>query len=560
MEKTEQARQYEYKANSNLVLQGEKGPRESGPSSEVTSLAGKVSTSKMLRQMGDRVGRERPAELEERVKKAQKKREKKEQDESEPKKKLKNLEGLNVLQAEVETVYRPQTKKTQAAYEVLLSFIQSMTGDKPHDVLASAADEIISILKSEVKQKEKQQDIEGIFRQKMNEEQFARLVNIGKKITDFKTEAEEATALAATKAEETMDDEQRGVSVMIEDDEEEQQEEREEAYDVGESDDEGEGADTSKAFTITSKAENMMDDEEDKDEIDPRTIDAFWVQRQVGLFYKDPLVSQKMAEDVLTHLNSSDADGAVETKLVLLMDYEKFPLIKQVLRNRAKVVWCTKRARAQDEKEREEIERQMSEDPKLRPILDALKKTSSASERTEQLNKTLLKEAMTLGKSDKDKKSDEVGGDAFWNKRAKTILDLDSLQFDGGHFMSNKEVKLPKSEVITKKGYQEVHIPPLKPRPYAQNEKLVDIKSLPEWAQPAFNKMTTLNRIQSKVYSCAFGSAENMLLCAPTGAGKTNVAMLTMLREIGMHRNKDGSINKDAFKIIYIAPMKSLVQ
>jgi hypothetical protein len=27
-----------------------------------------------------------------------------------------------------------------------------------------------------------------------------------------------------------------------------------------------------------------------------------------------------------------------------------------------------------------------------------------------------------------------------------------------------------------------------------------------------------------------------MLVCAPTGAGKTNVAMLTMLHEIGLHR------------------------
>lgn len=44
------------------------------------------------------------------------------------------------------------------------------------------------------------------------------------------------------------------------------------------------------------------------------------------------------------------------------------------------------------------------------------------------------------------------------------------------------------------------------------------------------------------------------------GAGKTNVALLTMLREIGKHVNADGTINKDEFKIIYVAPMKSLVQ
>lgn len=44
------------------------------------------------------------------------------------------------------------------------------------------------------------------------------------------------------------------------------------------------------------------------------------------------------------------------------------------------------------------------------------------------------------------------------------------------------------------------------------------------------------------------------------GAGKTNVALMCMLREIGKHINLDGTINVDDFKIIYIAPMRSLVQ
>lgn len=44
------------------------------------------------------------------------------------------------------------------------------------------------------------------------------------------------------------------------------------------------------------------------------------------------------------------------------------------------------------------------------------------------------------------------------------------------------------------------------------------------------------------------------------GAGKTNVALLCMLREVGKHINSDGTINTDEFKIIYVAPMRSLVQ
>ena len=50
-----------------------------------------------------------------------------------------------------------------------------------------------------------------------------------------------------------------------------------------------------------------------------------------------------------------------------------------------------------------------------------------------------------------------------------------------------------------------------------------------------------------------------MLVCLK-GAGKTNVALLSMLREIGKHINQDGTINTEEFKIIYVAPMRSLVQ
>ena len=38
------------------------------------------------------------------------------------------------------------------------------------------------------------------------------------------------------------------------------------------------------------------------------------------------------------------------------------------------------------------------------------------------------------------------------------------------------------------------------------------------------------------------------------------MALMAMLREIGKHINLDGTINVDDFKIIYIAPMRSLVQ
>ena len=91
-------------------------------------------------------------------------------------------------------------------------------------------------------------------------------------------------------------------------------------------------------------------------------------------------------------------------------------------------------------------------------------------------------------------------------------------------------------------------------------QSLVQITNIPKYAQAAFEGYSTLNRIQSRLCDAALKTDDNLLLCAPTGAGKTNVALLTILREISKHINMDGTINVDEFKIIYIAPMRSLVQ
>ena len=40
--------------------------------------------------------------------------------------------------------------------------------------------------------------------------------------------------------------------------------------------------------------------------------------------------------------------------------------------------------------------------------------------------------------------------------------------------------------LLLSQGYEEVHVPPLKHKPYGDNEKHKEIRSLPEWMQPAF--------------------------------------------------------------------------
>lgn len=96
---------------------------------------------------------------------------------------------------------------------------------------------------------------------------------------------------------------------------------------------------------------------------------------------------------------------------------------------------------------------------------------------------------------------------------------------------------------------------------YITESQLVKIKDLDFLCQGTFN-YTTLNKMQSLVYPVAYNTNENMLVCAPTGAGKTDVALLTILHTIGQFvtEAEDGviDIDYDEFKIIYVAPLKAL--
>lgn len=64
----------------------------------------------------------------------------------------------------------------------------------------------------------------------------------------------------------------------------------------------------------------------------------------------------------------------------------------------------------------------------------------------------------------------------------------------------------------------------------------------------AFKGCKTLNRIQTVVYPSAYHSNDNLLICAPTGAGKTNIAMLTVVHQIRQHIEND-VIQRDKFKV-----------
>jgi pre-mRNA-splicing helicase BRR2 len=92
-------------------------------------------------------------------------------------------------------------------------------------------------------------------------------------------------------------------------------------------------------------------------------------------------------------------------------------------------------------------------------------------------------------------------------------------------------------------------------------------KVLPKWAQKCFN-FQFFNEIQSKVFDKSFNSDDNMLITAPTGAGKTNIALMTILREIGKELRSNNMNNIDEkfdfskfkweLKVLFLVPLKAL--
>jgi len=134
--------------------------------------------------------------------------------------------------------------------------------------------------------------------------------------------------------------------------------------------------------------------------------------------------------------------------------------------------------------------------------------------------------------------------------------------FDGSvaGFAGAQGIVLPegtKRTVHKKDGYEEINVPPQKAALKKSTERLVAVTEFSEFCQPAFEGMASLNRVQSIVFPVGYKSGNNMLVCAPTGAGKTECAMMTVLHQLEQHLDR-GVLRSDEFKIVYVAPMKAL--
>ncbi|KMU90181.1 ATP-dependent DNA helicase MER3 [Coccidioides immitis H538.4] len=532
--------QYKYSAMSNLVLQADRRfvtRRTDEVTGDPESLAGRISIRDMgthsalseapkpKKQIGLKdVERGSIREGEDVLQREQKKRKRGDQAQ---------LRGVGILSAADALVeglkYRPRTLATRETYNLILTMTANSLGDVPHEVVRSAADAILEVLKDDnMKDFDKKKEIDDLVGVSMGPKEFNELVNLGKKITDYDAHDEEENRTALEGAEDGEElDERQGVAVVFDESDEEEEGLRAD-LEVRDDVDISEGEEASdqedRPDTTVSTADRTPDGISSADDqmvldgdnelssgtkadittklVPVREIDAYWLQRQIGSVYADAHIQHEKSQEAFRIMSELSEDGTekplreVENDLMDLFDYEHPNLVAKLVVNRDRV-------------------------PKQ-------------------------EDAMLMG-----------------GLQPRKLINLEDLAFDqGNHLMTNPNVKLPQgSTKRTFKGYEEIHVPAPKARREPGDEPNIPTSELPEWARIGFGSARQLNRIQTKCFPTAFHGDGNMLVCAPTGSGKTNVAMLAMLREIGKNRNQDtGEIMLDDFKIVYIAPLKALVQ
>lgn len=449
-----------------------------------------------------------------------------------------------------ELKYQPRTKETRSVYESILVLVYEFLEDSPRDVLQSATDEIIVHLKEgDIADPNLKRGVESWLDSKLSEEKFVELYELVKRLVDFNDVADVGSD--GTKLDET------GVAVVFDKDkksaestdgsestDDEWHFSSDSEIDENDADEESqplivndEARVDEEAAELDSKASLDVDDGEEvlrlakqssMGQVELEDVDAFWLQRMLSTVYPDAHAAQAKAESVFSLLSQQELSTRdFENQLVETLDFDHFKLCKLIVRNRYAIYWGTRLARTAPEGQ------------------EAVRKLMQSSGEQLKLSDTQMDVDRVTAIEERD--------DMY---KPQTKVDLAALLAPALAHKVIPKIKLPEGSF--KKlfpEYEEVRIPAPAAVAFQSNERLVPITELPQWTHQAFSGAETLNRVQSQLYKAAFESDERLLLCAPTGAGKTNVALLALLRAIGRYRSSG-----EPYKLVYMAPMKALVQ
>ena len=413
--------------------------------------------------------------------------------------------------------YKPITNESKIAYKIFLGIINKLMPDMPEEFLLDSCEEILSILKLKEKNKiEKEKDINFIM--KINKNDFNKLIELSKEITDFYKKEEndfkkeEITNLKI--------EEEKKEDLILENLEGENNLEIEELEDEKEE--------------VEFKNENF-EKFENKDYL------ISLIKRNIF----DDFKAREMEQDILQVLGIEDEIES-QNRLMEIGENLDFDIVKQIFDERYFIYYgFYLKINEGNHRKIKDIITGIVQNEKLHKILSPLLKKYESD--------ILIKNVY----DEKDKNFWKKLTNLEINKIPKKIIIKNKKRTEFLSF-SKKILKLPKnSKKIKQEGYDEIIIP--SPEKTTREENLIKIKNLPEWCIPVFPDIKELNTIQSRTFSYAFRSNKNMLVSAPTGAGKTIIALMTILGLFEQNKNSKNEINFQKIKIVYIAPMKALV-
>ena len=457
--------------------------------------------------------------------------------------------------------YVPSTESTLYSYNQILKWCDDiLDNDLPDDVIESLADILIEILKSNDKNTlNKKKLVEESINKNIPDDQFQLLYSLVNSLIDYNQNL-------------NLDDQRisDGLGIIMSSDDENDDVEDNDTEDEdlnSDSEDEKDEDDNNDMNFVNQDVDDsdnivLLTNTEDPNTIisfDSTNIDKYWISKQLSKYqpkideYKHSDISKIIFNELEKVTNKIIDLRTFEKKILNIPDFEMNQLYYILVQNHEIIYYKLKLAQSDDESEKSQIL------VKLQSLKNNNKrKLDSDNDNDHNSNPLAESKKKKISSSTTTAKSSSSSDNYPRN------IDLNNLVFtQGSKLMTISQFDLPKGSFKrTKKSWEEIHIPPPEKAPIASDEVAIQISELPEWAQSVFpsNEMTTLNRIQSKVYPSAFLADNNILMCAPTGAGKTNVAMLTVLRTLSKFRNSNGKFQLNNFKIVYIAPLKALVQ
>lgn len=325
---------------------------------------------------------------------------------------------------------------------------------------------------------------------------------------------------------------------------------------------------------------------------EPKPSTAEVISKKYDRTWLTKSVNPDVFEPLMATLKSQRTNEELQNELFELIGFDKFEIILEILENRKSLV---KNLDTVEKKEqvKDHVVKMHKEDV-TKPAPTYLMPVLVQSEKEKELTKLARKDEKklkSLKPNDFDEEEEEITiaklrlnqTNSFLKvaQRAPVMVEkstnwiyktasratpnypnvYDSNKSARAHvgFITGNKILLP--EDTSRKDtqmYEEVTIPAKEASAdLTVGNKRIQVESLDEIGQIAFKGTKELNRIQTIVYPTAYHTNENLLICAPTGAGKTNVAMLTIVNVIRAHTDQ-GVIHRDQFKIVYVAPMKAL--